>query len=130
MKARMEEEEIMNVEDEQKSEAEMSEEEEEESEYEEYTDSEEEMGPRLKPVFVRKKDRITIQEKERQLQKEKEWELEAKKLAEDRRKHTLKVSLAVVPSCPLAYFSSVIRYFFTDCRRRSQKRAHGEKWSD
>lgn len=91
MKARMEEEEIMNVEDEQKSEAEMSEEEEEESEYEEYTDSEEEMGPRLKPVFVRKKDRITIQEKERQLQKEKEWELEAKKLAEDRRKHTLKI---------------------------------------
>ena len=28
--------------------------EEESSEYEEYTDSEEEMGPRLKPLFVRK----------------------------------------------------------------------------
>lgn len=29
-------------------------EEEEESEYEEYSDSEDELGPRLKPVFVRK----------------------------------------------------------------------------
>lgn len=39
--------------------------EEESSEYSEETDSEEE-GPRLKPVFVRKKDRITIHQKEQQ----------------------------------------------------------------
>ena len=42
--------EVMDVEEE-KSEGET---EEESSEYEEYTDSEEETGPRLKPVFVRK----------------------------------------------------------------------------
>ena len=42
--------EVMDVEEE-KSEGES---EEESSEYEEYTDSEEETGPRLKPVFVRK----------------------------------------------------------------------------
>lgn len=83
------EEELMHVEDDQKSEVEVSEE--EESEYEEYTDSEEETGPRLKPVFVRKKDRITVQEKERQEQKEKELEIEAKRMAEERRKQTLKI---------------------------------------
>ena len=33
-------------------------EEEEESEYEEYSDSEDELGPRLKPVFVRKWDSV------------------------------------------------------------------------
>ena len=43
----------MEVEEEKKSEDE-EEEEEDSSEYEEYTDSEEETGPRLKPVFVRK----------------------------------------------------------------------------
>lgn len=32
----------------------------ESSEYEEYSDSEEETGTRLKPVFVRKRDRITV----------------------------------------------------------------------
>lgn len=42
--------EVMDVEEE-KSEGET---EEESSEYEEYSDSEEETGPRLKPVFVRK----------------------------------------------------------------------------
>ena len=45
--------ELMEVEEEKKSEDE-EEEEEDSSEYEEYTDSEEETGPRLKPVFVRK----------------------------------------------------------------------------
>lgn len=42
--------EVMEVEDEWKS----GEESESESEYEEYTDSEDEMEPRLKPVFIRK----------------------------------------------------------------------------
>ncbi|XP_067000713.2 microfibrillar-associated protein 1 [Anabrus simplex] len=63
----------------------------ESSEYEEYSDSEEETGPRLKPVFVRKKDRVTVLEKEREALKQKQMELEAKKMAEERRKHTLKM---------------------------------------
>lgn len=49
------------------------------------------MGPRLKPVFVRKKDRITIMEKEREEMKEKQAEVEAKKMAEERKRHTLRV---------------------------------------
>nr|CAI5859483.1 unnamed protein product [Callosobruchus analis] len=64
---------------------------EESSEYEEYTDSEEETGPRLKPVFVRKKDRITIAEKEREAQKQRKLEEEAQKLAEERRRQTLRL---------------------------------------
>ncbi|XP_011494277.1 PREDICTED: microfibrillar-associated protein 1 [Ceratosolen solmsi marchali] len=61
------------------------------SEYEEYTDSEEETGPRLKPVFVRKRDRITVMEKEKEAQRQKQVELEAKKLVEERKKQTLRM---------------------------------------
>jgi len=43
-------------------------------------------------VFVRKKDRITIQEKQRQVLKERELELEAKKLQEERRAQARRVS--------------------------------------
>lgn len=82
-----EDQEVMDVEDEKVE----GESEEESSEYEEYTDSEEEIEARLKPVFVRKKERITIQEKEREEAKQKELEVEAKKLAEERRKQTLKM---------------------------------------
>lgn len=56
----------------------------------EYTDSEEE-GPRLKPVFVRKKDRITIQEREEEEEKQKKLLDQVKKEAEERRKYTLKL---------------------------------------
>lgn len=85
---RAQEEELLDLEDDGRSE----EEETEESEYEEYTESEEEdVGPRLKPVFVRKRDRITIQERERLAQKEKELEQEARRVAEERRKTTLKI---------------------------------------
>lgn len=45
--------------------------EEESSEYSEETDSEEE-GPRLKPVFVRRKDRVTIHQKEQEQAKVKQ----------------------------------------------------------
>jgi hypothetical protein len=54
-------------------------------------DSEEETGPRLKPVFVRKRDRVTVIEKEREATRQKQAETEAKKMAEERRKYTLKV---------------------------------------
>ncbi|XP_046581143.1 microfibrillar-associated protein 1-like [Haliotis rubra] len=79
---------VGEIQQEEKSEGES---EEESSEYEEYTDSEEETGPRLKPVFVRKRDRITIQEKEREEQKYRDQETDMKKLAEERRKQTLKM---------------------------------------
>lgn len=68
----------------------------ESSEYEEYTDSEEETGPRLKPVFVRKKDRITVMEKEKEAVKQKQAEVEAKKLSDERKRQTLKVSLKLL----------------------------------
>ncbi|XP_059152741.1 microfibrillar-associated protein 1-like [Physella acuta] len=84
------EEEVMDVEDEKKDEEDESEE--ESSEYEEYTDSEEEAGPRLKPVFVRKKDRITVQEREREEVRAKELEAEAKRLAEERKRQTIKMA--------------------------------------
>ncbi|KAM3926406.1 microfibrillar-associated protein 1 [Leptodactylus fuscus] len=82
-----EEMEVMEVEDEWKS----GEESESESEYEEYTDSEDETEPRLKPVFIRKKDRVTVQEREAEAIKQKEVEAEAKRMAEERRKYTLKI---------------------------------------
>uniref|UniRef100_A0A3Q2CDG6 Microfibril associated protein 1 n=1 Tax=Cyprinodon variegatus TaxID=28743 RepID=A0A3Q2CDG6_CYPVA len=82
-----EEMEVMEVEEEGKSGAES----ESESEYEEYTDSEDEAEPRLKPVFIRKKDRITVAEREAEEQKQRELEAEAKKQAEERRRYTLKI---------------------------------------
>lgn len=41
-------------------------------------------------LFIRR-DRITIQEKEKEEAKKREMEIEAKKIAEERRSHTLKV---------------------------------------
>ncbi|XP_048208469.1 microfibrillar-associated protein 1-like [Perognathus longimembris pacificus] len=67
------------------------EESESEYEYEEYTDSEVEMEARLKPVFIRKEDRVTGQEHEAQALKQTELEQEAKRVAEERRKYTLKI---------------------------------------
>lgn len=48
---------------------------------------------RLKAIVVpaRRKDRITVQEREAEALKQKELEQEAKRLAEERRKYTLKV---------------------------------------
>ncbi|KAM9493254.1 microfibrillar-associated protein 1 [Clarias gariepinus] len=82
-----EETEVMEVEEEGKS----VEDSESESEYEEYTDSEDEAEPRLKPVFIRKKDRVTVAEREAEEQRQKELEIETKKQAEERRRYTLKI---------------------------------------
>ncbi|XP_066471406.1 microfibrillar-associated protein 1A-like [Tiliqua scincoides] len=79
--------EAMELEDEGRS----GEEPESESEYEEYTDSEDEAEPRLKPVFIRRKDRVTVQEREAEALKQKELEQEAKRMAEERHKYTLKI---------------------------------------
>merc|ERR1712025_533153 len=59
---------------------------------EEETDSEEEeQGARLKPVFVRAKDRLTIQEREREEMKARHAEREAARAAEDRRRQSLRM---------------------------------------
>ena len=82
-------EEILEKEEEQ---AEASEEEEgEETSEEETTDSEEEEGARLKPVFVRKKDRLTVQEKEREDAKQRQLEREAEEAKKARRRETLRI---------------------------------------
>jgi len=53
--AQKEEADLLDIEEEAEEKVSVKDEEEEESsEYEEYSDSEDEMGPRLKPVFVRK----------------------------------------------------------------------------
>lgn len=87
LERKMDELEVMELEEEGKS----GEESESESEYEEYTDSEDETEPRLKPVFIRKKDRITVQEREAEAVRQKEMEAEARRMAEERRKYTLKI---------------------------------------
>jgi len=63
----------------------------EEETSEEETDSEEEEGARLKPVFVRAKDRLTIQEREREEQKARQLEKEMARAAEERRRQTLRM---------------------------------------
>ncbi|CRK96983.1 CLUMA_CG010341, isoform A [Clunio marinus] len=61
------------------------------SEYEEDESDEEDHEPRIKPQFVRRRDRTTIIEKENDLIKQKQMEQEAKKLAKERRRYTLKL---------------------------------------
>lgn len=61
------------------------------SSYEEESESEEENEPRLKPMFVSKKDRATIAEKEKEAQKQKQMEQEARRLAKERRRQTLRM---------------------------------------
>lgn len=79
--------EVLDKEDEGKSSDDSS----ESSEYEEYTDSEEETGPRLKPVFVRKRERVTVLEKEKEALKQKQAEIDAHKQKEEKRRQTLRL---------------------------------------
>lgn len=72
-------------------EAEADEEEELEYSGDEYTSSEDEVAPKLKPVFVRAQDRVTLQAKHKADQMAEEAEAETKRLAEERRKTTLKL---------------------------------------
>lgn len=78
------------VEEEDKSESDSS------SEYEEYSDSEDETGPRLKPVFVPRVDRLSIKEKEAQAKQEKEIEQEKKRQAELRKRESHRMVAQVV----------------------------------
>lgn len=89
MMQQQKEEEVLQKEDEGQSEGQSDSE--ESSDYDEESESEEENQPRLKPLFVRKKDRTTIIEKERDLIKQKQIEYEAKKAAKDRRRQTLRL---------------------------------------
>lgn len=82
------EEEVLAKEDEGQQESSDS----ETSEYsEEESESEEENEPRLKPLFVRKRDRTTIIEKEKEVIKQKQIEHETKKMAKERRRQTLRM---------------------------------------
>ena len=76
----------MDKEEEKSGPEESDEEETEESE----TDSEEEEGARLKPVFVRSKDRLTIQEREKEEMKQRQVEREATRMKEERRRQVRK----------------------------------------
>merc|ERR1712157_157851 len=55
------------------------------------TSSSEDIVPRLKPVFTRKKDRLTLEDEEAQQQKQADREKEATRKAEERREYTLSV---------------------------------------
>lgn len=83
------EEEILVKEDE-KEETSDSESEATDSESEEESDAEDN-EPRLKPLFVRKRDRTTIIEKEKEDLKKKQQDYELKKLAKERRRQTLRL---------------------------------------
>merc|ERR1712141_377117 len=83
---KFEAEELLEIEDEP-----AKKDEEESSEYETEYESEEDEGPRLKPVFVRQKDRLTVKNLEVEEAKEKRKEIERKKLAEERKKYTLQM---------------------------------------
>jgi len=81
---------LLDFEDEE--EAEEEDEEEESSEYEEDSDdSDEEAGQRLKPVFVRKKDRVTIQERERIEEESSMTEEKHKKILDERKRQSTRL---------------------------------------
>lgn len=48
-------------------------------------------GPRVKPVFVRASERMTVAERERKVKQQKKEEAEARKEKEERRREALKL---------------------------------------
>lgn len=48
-------------------------------------------GPRVKPVFVRASERMTVAERERKIKQQKKEEAEARKEKEERRREALKL---------------------------------------
>ena len=94
--AKKEEADLLDIEEEAEEKASEEDEEEESSEYEEYSESEDEMGPRLKPVFVKKEDRITIQERESQEATQEQLEQLNKQRAEERKKESIRLVAEVV----------------------------------
>lgn len=49
------------------------------------------LGPRVKPVFVRASERMTVAERERKLKQQKREEADARKEKEERRREALKL---------------------------------------
>lgn len=86
LQQRKEEEVLLKEEEKQSSSSES-----ESSEYEDESESEQENEPRMKPIFVSKRDRATIAEKEKEAAKQRQVEYEAKKAAKDRRRQTLRI---------------------------------------
>lgn len=68
----------------------------ESSEYEEYSDSDDETGLRLKPVFVRKNDRVTIQERERMQEESVMSEDKLKKVQDERKRQSTRLVNEIV----------------------------------
>ena len=84
---RLVEEEAMAKEEEEEEEEESSAEESSSSEY----SSEDETLPRLKPVFVRKRDRVTLAASEAEAERLRVLELEAKRTGEERKRNSAKM---------------------------------------
>lgn len=84
---KQQDEEVLAKEEEKQSEASES----ESSDYETEEESEGENEPRLKPLFVRKRDRTTVIEKERELAKQRQVDHDAKRMAKERRRQTLRL---------------------------------------
>ncbi|GMR53671.1 hypothetical protein PMAYCL1PPCAC_23866 [Pristionchus mayeri] len=67
------------------------EEEEEESEYSSSEEEEEDTLPRLKPIFVRKKDRITLMEAEKEQKRVDELKVEEERRAEEKKRESIRL---------------------------------------
>jgi hypothetical protein len=88
----------------------------------------------LTRALLCRKDRVTVQEREAEALKQKELEQEAKRMAEERRKYTLKVvggdrvEYRVLCYKVIGERAQQLNCFpYPDCRRRDQERARGEQ---
>uniref|UniRef100_A0A914WZC2 Micro-fibrillar-associated protein 1 C-terminal domain-containing protein n=1 Tax=Plectus sambesii TaxID=2011161 RepID=A0A914WZC2_9BILA len=86
-----EEEELLSKQQEEEEAKKEEESEEEETSEEEESESEDDTAPRLKPVFVRKRDRITLQETEKEELRLKQLQLEQDKQLDERKRQSAKL---------------------------------------